>query len=206
MFEIEKDDDRTYRINFKIADDADEKDYVLAVEVLGDNTFKEGADLITLSVEGNCFKEVIDEVVSIASADISAVVGESTSIDIQVLNTGNVESTYTVELTGAGSWADSVLPQTFSLAGGQSDSVSLNLVPKEDLEEGTYTATLNVKRGNEVVKTQQISVTYEKPENFLSGITDTLGGSTLWVIIDIILILLVILVVVKIFTRKRKDE
>lgn len=197
--------------SFKVPKDADEKTYTLLMETFydynkDDKTYDENSDNTfnaLLKVEGNC--------ISVSTASVSAILksggkaGEELVVKAIVKNTGDKISNYLVNAAGYASWASSakIEPTIFTLNPGESKDVSITLNVKSDASgEGLF--NLEVLSGNELVKTQKVSVSIEEnPKGFFTG--GVIGSSNLYLwglgLLNIVLILIIVFVIVRLMRK-----
>ncbi|MEK6839431.1 MAG: hypothetical protein AABX72_00680, partial [Nanoarchaeota archaeon] len=131
------------------------------------------------------------------------------SVAIQVTNNENDEVvTFEVSLSDVGDFATPSSAKVVQLQPGQTSTVFLNFKTKQDIEQGTYTGTVSLKSGGQVVDTKLFTVEVageaEAPKNG-SGINfDT--SKLFWIIGDIILIIVAIFFIRLIFTSGRRKK
>ena len=202
--------------SFKIPSNADEKQYVLVMEIFydydeDDKVYDEVSDDTfdaLFKVEGNC--EAID---TSAQAVVSAVLesgglaGEELVVKATIVNTGDITTTYVISLSGYAEWASSadVSPSTVTLSSGESRDVLITLNVKEDVS-GEKLFDIEVVSGSEFVVSQPVSVSVESQKAFKSFFTGGVIGSSnvyLWIIgaLNIILIVAIIFVVVRLLRK-----
>jgi len=140
-----------------------------------------------------------------AAIDSEAIAGQEMVIKTTLTNTGDSETSYKLLVANYDSWAtlESVTPKTLNIAAGQSQEVTITLLPNEDVEGQREFTVQTVYNGK--VEEQRVSVTLE-PSKGLSGITGSvIGGQfkenwVIWIIglVNVILIVLIIVVAVRV--------
>jgi len=135
----------------------------------------------------------------------NAVTGKSVTVETQIENTGTADATYTISVSGVSSWAtvDSISPETFTLAPGETQDVSVTLDIDKSAEAGDREFTLTADYGVGTAE-QKVLLDVEKGfsiGNFSGGLSDNWFIYTV-IVIDIILILAIIIAVRRMVSRR----
>jgi len=170
-----------------------------------DDTYDETSDdafLSSFRVEGNC--EVVQKSASI-TAELDdetpeAMPGKQVIINAELENTGDVETTYTVSVSGNSAWSDvvSLDPQIVTLAPGATREVILVLSINEDASAGKEEFKIRASFDAEM-KEQLVELPIsEETEAELGPVVEHL--KTNWfiyliILVNIILIIAIILVI-----------
>ena len=187
--------EKLYNLEFRTYYDYDNDDDTY--DIVSDDTFLSSF----FRVEGNC--EVIQKSVSIlAELDDEtpkAMPGKQIIINAELENTGDVETTYTVSVSGNSAWSDlvSLDPQIVTLAPGTSRDVAIVLSINEDAlgkEEFKIRASFDAEMKEQIV---ELTILDEK-EAELGPVVEHL--KTNWfiyliILVNIILIIAIILVI-----------
>jgi len=215
-FDLEKysKDDTTARITFSnmlIPQDTKEKDYSIEAIVYFDDEDETKSEFATLTVT-SCVPPVPPkppvELISLTALEPS-VVGNSFSIPVKVTNGGDNLVQYTMELANVEVWAEPANPISVILDGGQSSTYYFYLTKKEGVT-GVQGATIVLKSGNLIVKSQSLSVdTGAVEDSKITGfsIKDLFTGinsKVFWIIGDIVLIVLALFFIKLLFTSRNK--
>jgi len=210
--DLNKGEKTNVRFSLNVPKDAQEKTYTLSMRTFYDYNKDNGVyDEVSyntfnslLKVAGNCVY------VSNASVNANLVsggkAGESLVVKALVTNTGDKKANYLVNTVGYSSWASSsnTVPTTFTLSPGESKDVLITLNVKNDAS-GEKLFDLKVLSGNELVKTQPVSVSIEKQGFFAGGTINVFSGSNtyLWLlgIINAVLVIVIIFVAVKVLRK-----
>ncbi len=137
------------------------------------------------------------------------------TVSAVVVNNDVISKTYDLGIDA--SWAQPVATQTFTVNGGDSRTVQLLVIAKDDTETGRYSGVITLREGGVVIGTESFNaaVTGEPSEptgvtgfsvaNLLSGTS----GTVLFVIVDIVLIIIAIFFIRLIFKsgdRKKQPK
>jgi len=202
---------------FNVPTDAQEKTYTLSMKTFynynkDDKTYDEVSDdtfNALLKVEGNCVY-VSDASVN-ASLESGGKAGEELVVKSMVTNTGDKKADYLVNAAGYNSWASSVKvnPTAFTLKKGESKEVLITLNVKKDVS-GEKRFDLEVLSGNELVKTQPVSISIEKTGFFTGGVIGAFGfgegKAYLWLLGLLNAILVIIIIFVAVRVLKKQNE
>jgi uncharacterized membrane protein len=106
-----------------------------------------------------------------AQLDSDAKQGEELAITATITNRGTQSKTFVISATGYDSWAtlESVTPQTLTLAGGESKSTTIRMMPEES---GVRSFAIEASTDGETF-TQAISVNIEEKQATLFGGLDS---------------------------------
>jgi uncharacterized membrane protein len=207
--DFDQGDSEVVEFEFTIPEETTEKLYDIEFRTYydyddGDDTYDLSSDdvfLSSLRVEGNC--EVVQKAVSI-TAELDdetpkAVPGKQVIINAEIKNTGDVETTYTVSISGNSGWSElvSLDPQIVTLASGESRDVAIVLSVDEDAEgeeEFKIKATFDSE-----MKEQTVSLTLsDEKDAELGPVVEHLKSNWfiyLIILVNIILIIAIILVI-----------
>ncbi len=109
---------------------------------------------------------------------------------ITLTNNDASAKTYTMDVTGASTWADySINPATVTVAPGTSEIVSVYLSPNKDAS-GTQTFTVNVKDGATVV--DSIGLTAQVSANDGPTVTSYITTALQWLVAALIVVAIVL--------------
>ncbi len=135
-------------------------------------------------------------------------VNKFNSIAVQVTNNENDKTaTFEVSLTDVSDFAVPSSAKVVQLQPGQTSTVFLNFKTKQDIEEGTYTGTVSLKSGGQVVDTKLFTVEVSGAEDAVKDSGISFNGTKLfWIIGDIILIVVAIFFIRLIFTAGRRKK
>ncbi len=196
---------------FDVPQQIEEKSYVLDFVTYydydeDDNTYDiHSEDTFTTSIKiaGNCEREVknVQITAQLDSETPQAVAGKQVIVNSVLKNTGDVETVYTVSVFGNSQWSvlNSVDPQIFTLAPGESKDVSIVLTVNEDAEgenEFTIKASYNGQETEQKVALS-IASSYTKDVQ-LTPFLETIRANWfiyLIILVNIILIIAIILVI-----------
>lgn len=217
--DIDEFDKEKLEVTLQIPEDAEEKTYVIELEVYDEDddlyvTDEEEDDArftVKLDIQGAC--KVPQSVVIVAQLDpVDQVVtaGRQMTVKVTLSNTGDEETTYQVLLSDYAEWAGSaeILPDSVTVEAGESADVYITLTPTKDAV-GTQQFTVTALFGDETEE-QDLEVTVEEATGFLSGITGwTVGGQGfkenwfIWTIaaLNVLLVLVIIIIAARIARR-----
>ncbi len=206
---LDSGDDYSETLNFNVPSNASEKDYSIVMTVYYDENDdvydKTVSDTATLTVHGGCSAPETKDV-SISQQQISeAFNGKEFIIKVNVINTGTVETTYTINASNYESWATlaRIEPSTITLNGGSSGYAYVTLVPLANAS-GANTLKIKVTFGT-TTKEEIVTVTV-KQQSTAASLFEQLGfwlrGNWKWAIVDILLVVAVVALFV-VFLRHR---
>lgn len=138
----------------------------------------------------------------------SAIIGDKVIIDATIKNTGTTQTTYNLGLSGDTTWFSSstIEPKTFTLAPGESKTVSITLQINDNEKEETKEFSIQASYDGKISE-QKIKIVLEK--GISSGkILNSLKENWLIyviVLVNILLIIAIIVVVIRIARRASKD-
>lgn len=209
--DIDAFDKEDLNVIIDIPEDAKEKIYSINFEVYDedDDVFETDFDddpaefHILLEVSGSCGVEK-SALVS-ASLESGGRAGEELVVKAIIVNTGTKSSTYTLTATGYSGWATSVNiePSTVLINTGESREVLFTFDVKEDVS-GEKTFNIEGRSEGELIFTQPVSVSIEKSEGGISGITGGVisGRNNLYLwgigILNVILVIIIIIVAIRV--------
>lgn len=197
-----------------IPQDAEEKTYTLALwvyneddEVYQNDNDDESKLDIPLKVEGGCSNlPLVSVVANLQSEEVKA--GQELVVKATITNTGSVQKTFNLELSGYEDWATLVsLDKTsLNLNSKATGDVLITLKVNADAS-GEKTFNIVAKDGTKVLS-QPFPITLKEKASFLSGITAfvTSKGDNwyLWGIgaLNVVLVLVIIFVAIKVVRKK----
>jgi len=144
-----------------------------------------------VTVSGNCINASSVADVQITSTSGTAFIGEQNDMSFIVSNSGTSAQTYTVSVQNP-SWGtvSSVSPSVFTLAAGQAQVVSMEVVPNDDATAGTHSIVAVVSYSGKT-STAAISMDVQQ-ESAGAGLLDKarfeLSRNWAWYLADIVLI------------------
>jgi len=206
-------------LSFKVPSDAVENNqYILKMQVFydydkDDDVYDEVSDETfeaLLKVSGNCASGT--SIGEAGTASVSAVLesggkaGEEMVVKATISNKGTTTATYTLNAAAYSTWASSasLSSSVLTLSPGNSEDVLITINVK-DSASGDETFNIEVLSGNQLVKTQSVSVLVESKSSGLSFLSSGFAGNNLYLwglgILNIILILAVVLVVVRLMRK-----
>lgn len=213
--ELDEDDGDSSLFNIPILAALESGAYTIEVRTFYDQSKLSDNQAVVLNV--NCDKPGVKTItgttgtskqsatLSLASSKIDVKQGGSTSLGVNVVNTGNQEATFTVNVDA--DWANSVGSKSVTLTSGATSSVVFNLVAKDDAKLGQNSAVVEIKAGNSVVTSQAVDVSVESSKVEAKEVSDASSffkenNTAIWIIADIVLILIAIGLVKVLFFRK----
>jgi len=143
------------------------------------------------------------------SADTpKAVIGEQFIVESTIKNTGASSATYTVSVSGNEAWSEvsSIEPNAFTLAAGESKTVSIYFNVDSDAKAGDKEFTIKTVYGSKTSE-QKVAVTLEEGLSSSKIIQHIKENSFIYtiVLINLILLIAIVIVIVKMFGRKSED-
>ena len=217
--DIELDEDDDFRKTFNLFIDTDDLKagrYLISIKTYYDDDEFSDEEFATLTLTEDCgaaaFVEVVDGDLSVGQYTSEISGGDLVQVPVTVTNTGNVEASYAVEVSGVADWAELYPVSPLSLDVAKSSTIYLLIKSNEVLEAGSYSATVSVKSDGKVLTTRTVTVSVPEVEEAPGWITGaTVGewfaakGSTIfWIIGDIVLIVVAIFFIRLIFVRPKK--
>jgi len=212
--QLDEDDGDSSLFNILIPAALESGAYTIDVKTFYDQSKLSDNQAVVLNV--NCDKPGVKPITSTGTSKQSATLsltsnkidvkqGGSTSLGVNVVNTGSQEATFTVNVDA--DWANSVGSKSVTLTPGATSSVVFNLVAKDDAKAGQNSAVVEVKAGNSVVTSQAVDVSVESSNVEAKQISDASSffkenSTAIWIIADIVLILIAIGLLKVLFFRK----
>lgn len=139
---------------------------------------------------------------------VATTAGKFNSLGVQITSNEQFPIAFEVSLADISEFATSSASKTITLQPGQTSTVFLNFKTKADVDAGTYTGTVNLKSGGQVVDSQLFTVEIAG-EQKSSGVGISFDNAKVfWIIGDVILIILAIFFIRLIFVggRRRPKE
>ena len=195
-------DSATQLFSFVIPFDADEKQYALTATAKYDGN-EESSPAVELLTVNNCVSE--RATVSLPQSEVNGAANSKVNVPLKIMNNLDSAVTYTVETLST--VADNVQKQ-ISVAPNQEVTSFVELTLNDNLEEGSYTVSINLKANGEIVDTKQVSVVVGKSSGFapvtgssVSGLFGGTAGKALLIAGNVILVILVILLIVAVVRK-----
>lgn len=201
--ELDRDDDRVKIFNLPLQKNLAEGKYAIQIQTFTDNVELSNTEVVLL--ESICSSAVESDgvaTVDLAESSFELMPAKAVSLPVSVKNTGSETADFVVSVVNADDFLESVSTKTVSLGAGQSSTVFFNLKTKSDLEDGTYSGTINVKSNGNTVATESftVDVTGEPVEET----TSSFGQSQiLWIILDVFLVIVAIFFIKMIFFGRK---
>jgi hypothetical protein len=196
--EIQVDEYAPVYFSMAIPEYADEDDYLVKLTVYNDEIdFDETYDIEVSEDAG--FAPGIGGLAIGADATSKQIGAEGGVYLISLTNNEAAIRTFTMEVTGASTWADySINPATVTVAPGTSQIVSVYVSPDADTS-GTQAFTLNVKEGATVVDSLGLTAQVSESQDITSMITSSLQ----W-LVAILIVVAIVLGIAWAFTREAR--
>lgn len=135
------------------------------------------------------------------------------SIPVRVTNTESTSAEYVLMIDNVNEFGEQASTKTVFLNPGQSSTVFLNVKVKEGIQDGKYSATVKLLRGDEVIEASEFVVDVSggaAAPKANSGLNLGLGGEgttrVFWIIGDIVLVVIAIFFIRLIFTSGEKKK
>lgn len=211
--ELDEDDGDTNAFNIPIPAGLAIGTYNIEVKTFYDQNKLTDNDVVVLT--GTCEKgvkpivdtngKVTSAGLSLSSSSLNVKQGGSTTLGVNVVNTGKEKATFTVDVSA--DWALTDGSKTVTLEPGASSSVVFSLAAKSSATVGQNSAVVEVKSGTNVLSSQVASVNVEAGEKVTTG-SDFFGknSTAIWVIVDIVLIVIAALLIKVLFFRKKEPR
>jgi len=135
---LDKGEDYTTNLLFNVPKNIQEGNYLVDVTVYFDyydNSYHESvSEDLQIKVEGNCPPPAMSDVSFILSQVGDVFANYDFTTKVSITNTGNVETTYTVDVSDYDEWAtlNKVSPESLTLNPGSTGYVYVALKPKEE--------------------------------------------------------------------------
>ena len=213
--DIDEFDSTDFEFEYKLPKELKEKLYVLEFRIFdedGDMYENDNDDesiyLYQFKVEGNCKKEETKAQINaeLDSETPEAIAGKQVIIKTTIKNTGDIETDYSLSVSGNSVWSNivSIEPSSMTLAPGLSKEVKIILLIDEQAE-GEKEFTIKATHGEQTTE-QKIALSIIKKDSKLDKILEHLKIN--WfiyviVIINLILIIAIISVVRRILSSSR---
>lgn len=200
-FELPEDAEESYQLKFTVYDEDDD---------VFENDEDDKAEFnkrLEVSDRSSC--KVPETIAMTASIESEAVAGKEMVIKATLTNIGDEERTYQVILTGYDSWAslDSYSPTTVTLGAGESQDITVTMVPNKDAAGDNEFIVQTVYSGN--IEEQKISVPVEASRSWLTGgaIGSAFGDNWfVWMIAALNVILVILIIIVAIRVARKSAE
>lgn len=164
-----------------------------------------------LTVKGECVGSLVGAEVDSAkmlelNADVKAVAGEKAVYIIPIKNTGDIDTTFKLSVSGVSGWAAAKLSsESITIKAGETANAELTLDIDRDAEPGEKEFTLKTAYGEDS-KEQTILVEIVEAGMFSGGFAQSVKDN--WfvytiVIVDIILILAIIIAIRSVVSKKQ---
>ncbi len=198
------DNTQTVRFAFTVPSNANAGTYSINAGVYDedDDIFDQSDDsemFVSFVVSGSAFVSTDEVEVKVSDIPSSVDAGKSYSIPVKVTNNKNVQDTFTVKLTNIDDWATSSSEKVLTLKAGQSETVYMYFKANEEIGEGKYSATVEIKDSlGSIVGSETVTIGAEDGIGWSSWFS---GSKIFWIIGDIILIIVAIFFIKLIFGR-----
>lgn len=207
-FDIDKDDDHKESLDILIPENVDGKIYTFIIEVYYDDEDEKAVSSAKLEVDCEQLVHKIEFSVDKISLDLRP--GEEGEIAATLENTGDLEGTYDIILTGVSTWADySVTPSEVTIDADETASITVHIIPNDDATEGVNSATLTVKRDGKTVASKSLKINVEEldidvdiisegeegdRESVFTGaaVFDKIGENNLALLVAIIIVIIIV--------------
>lgn len=213
MFDLEgfddKDDNyRTEIFTFNIPSNAEEKDYAFNAKVYFSDLSQSLDVLLNPSASltvSNCgisssTSTTSSQAMLTVSSLKSAAIGSVLSLPYVITNNGQSAS-FTVEFVPSGTWSTKQV-QTVTVSSGQSSQFTISPIINSGISEGTYTATVRLLSGDNVLDQRTISLELLNPnsitgraiyrKSFIDDLSIDNLSASFWIIANIILALVIL--------------
>ncbi len=202
------DNDARKTFGFTIPKNAEEKTYLIQTEAIfngGDASDPEFVEIRVTNCDGSESTGTSEDTSSsLLQSSFSITSGRVFAVPVSLQNTGSDQQTYQVEVVPSGDWTTTVTEQT-TLNAGQTTTVFVYLTPREDLDQGSYSANINVKQNGNLISTNSITASLGT-ESSITGNTAFQGtytvnsftrnwidnGRIFWILGIIVLIVLIV--------------
>jgi len=211
--DVDKFDNVKLDVLVNVPQNVEEKSYALTMSVYNEDSqvFQNSNDdyskaEYTLKVFGSCSNLPLASVAANLQSEAKA--GQELIVKATVANTGSVQKTFGIELTGYEDWATlvSVDKTTLDLKSKATGDVLVTLKVNKDVS-GEKSFNLLVKDGVKILS-QPVTATFEK-SSILSTLTGLVTGAGdnlyLWGIgaLNLVLVLVIIFVAIKVVKKKK---
>ncbi|MGB9708023.1 MAG: putative S-layer protein [Candidatus Pacearchaeota archaeon] len=197
---------------FNVPSNVTETEYEIVLTVyynLYDNTYEsQTSDTETVLVRGGCFVEQTDAIISVQQIS-QAFNGQEFALKVTVVNTGNILTTYTVNVSNYDSWAS--LPRmdstTLTLNSGESGYTYIYLIPSENAT-GMNTLKVRVTFGS-TTKEESVTVNIQRATSaasWLDQIVFELKRNWQWIFVDVVLVAAIIILIVALMHQVNKNR
>jgi uncharacterized membrane protein len=171
---INEGDSRSTTTTIAIPKDAEEKTYTFSIKAFfyySGGSYRDSVSTTKkVKVEGNCIKEEPDATIITELLTPEPVANEQLGIEVKVFNTGNLDTTYTIAVSGYEAWAtlNRVEPLSLTLEKNKVGTAYIYLTPREN---ATGIQRLTIKAlydGKETKK--DISLEIKEKTTAISGV------------------------------------
>lgn len=196
---------------YKIPANSKEGDYFVETKIFFSTKSVSRLDKITVT---KCQAVSSADVLTLPQTSFTALQGKVFTVPLTLKNSGSQTATYTVDVRVENGWADVSAEQKVSVSAGEQTTVYAYLTPRSSLTAGTYTAAIDVKQDNQLLKTSQVTVnvgsdnqvtggsTYQ-PSITLSSVWRNLAQSTAFWITAVVIIFALVIYVLSALLRPR---
>ena len=209
---VAKSDDGSIQLTFTIPFNATETEYEIVLTAyyeLYDDTYEsQTSDIATVLVKGNCFTETKDAIVS-AQQISDAFNGQEFAVKVTVTNTGTVDTTYTINVSGYETWAklSRIDPSVLTLGSGATGQAYIYLVPNMNTT-GSNSLKAKVTFGS-TTKEAPVTVsirqqTFSAP--WLDQLYFELKSNLLWFVVDLILVAAIVVLIVFLIRERLRNK
>jgi len=164
--------------------------------------------LASIKVE-NCVVETRTASITaeLSSETPRAVIGNQVIVEATIKNTGSVQSSFTVDVSGNTGWSNvaEIDPKTFTLNAGESKKVNIYLDINADAAAGDQSFTIRTAQSGYVTE-QKVQLTLEKGFSSSALINHFKENWLIYLIVLVnIILILAIIIVVRSIVRKNSD-
>ncbi len=203
--EYEEDSASSDELYLRIPDNVQSGYYDVVVEV----EYNRGHDVVratkSLYINGVQAEETQKTVISVDGGDKEIVAGEDATYKVMFANLGDETKIYTVEVTGAGSWADvNVEPSFVAVKSESTGEAYITVTPNEDAKAGQHMFTVQILEDGDVVKEVNLVADVEAKESGWDIAKTVLAVA--FIVLLIVLIILAIALAVRAGRRDDDDE
>jgi len=185
-------EDKTYSLSFLTYFDYDDGDY----DEVSEDSFDKSISVI------GCEEQTEESVLVTAEIDSDEVnAGEELVVTSTITNLGDETTTFAIDVTGLGDWAElvSLSDEAITLESGESKEVTITLNVNSEAE-GTQTFVIETN-SNGNLEVQQVEVSIAEGAGFIGLNLGNNKTLSLFIIVNLILILLIITVAVRLARR-----
>ena len=208
---VDEGDDYSTSFSFTVPINVSEKNYIIPITVYYDDYDSSKSDEVSLLVSGKCSQQPVGyQDVMLNSQQLGdAFPGSDFVVKVSLTNTGNILTTYNVNVSDYSGWATlvSVQPSTLAMNQGTSGDVYITLRPSDNAA-GTNTFKVRVTFGT-TTKEQIISVPIKNQSTSASWFDQfnfEFNRNWKWILTDVILVAVIIALIVFLVRKNLVQE